>query len=141
MAPARGADGTGATREGCALLQGPAICGICGRRLGVFYRGPGKSAPGYQCNGGVLVGGGQGRRCTRVSGVRIDPALARHVLEILTPLALQAALDAADQIEAGHDAALDQRRRQEGPLRRDQGRAPLPRCRPGEPAGRPRPGS
>ncbi|HET9968601.1 MAG TPA: recombinase family protein [Streptosporangiaceae bacterium] len=112
MAPVRGAGGTGATREGCALLQGLAVCGICGRRLGVFYRGTAKSAPGYQCNGGVLVGGGQGRRCTRVSGVRIDPAVAGHVLETLTPLALQAALDAADQIEAGHDAALDQWRRQ-----------------------------
>jgi DNA invertase Pin-like site-specific DNA recombinase/transposase-like protein len=112
MAPARGAAGTGATREGCALLQGLAICGVCGRRLGVFYRGPAKSAPGYQCNGGVLVGGGQGRFCTRVSGVRIDPAVAQHVLETLTPLALQATLDAADQIEAGHDAALGQWRRQ-----------------------------
>ena len=112
MAPVRGADGTGATREGRALLQGLAICGICGRRLGVFYRGPAKSVPGYQCNGGVLVGGGQGRFCTRVSGLRTDPAVAQHVLEVLTPLALQAAIDAADQIEAGHDAALDQWRRQ-----------------------------
>ena len=112
MAPVRGADGTGATREGCALLQGLAICGICGRRLGVFYRGPAKSIPGYQCNGGVLVGGGQGRFCTRVSGLRTDPAVAQHVLEVLTPLALQAAIDAADQIEAGHDAARDQWRRQ-----------------------------
>ncbi len=112
MAPVRGADGTGATREGCALLQGLAICGICGRRPGVFYRGPAKSIPGYQCNGGVLAGGGQGRFCTRVSGLRTDPAVARHVLEVLTPLALQAAIDAADQIEAGHDAALDQWRRQ-----------------------------
>ena len=108
MAPARGGDGTGATREGCALLQGLAICGVCGRRLGVFYRGPAKSVPGYQCNGGVLVGGGQGRFCTRASGLRIDPAVAGHVLEALTPLALQAALDAADHAEAGHDAALDQ---------------------------------
>jgi transposase-like protein len=112
MAPARGAAGTGATREGCALLQGLAICGVCGRRLGVFYRGPAKSVPGYQCNGGVLVGGGQGRFCTRASGLRIDPAVAQHVLQTLTPLALQAALDAADQIEAGHDAALEQWRRQ-----------------------------
>jgi DNA invertase Pin-like site-specific DNA recombinase/transposase-like protein len=112
MAPARGGDGTGATREGCALLQGLAICGVCGRRLGVFYRGPAKSVPGYQCNGGVLVGGGQGRSCTRASGLRIDPAVAGHVLQALTPLALQAALDAADQAEAGHDAALEQWRRQ-----------------------------
>ena len=78
----------------------------------MFYRGPARSIPGYQCNGGVLVGGGQGRFCTRVSGLRIDPAVAGHVLEVLTPLALQAAIDAADQIEAGHDAALDQWRRQ-----------------------------
>jgi DNA invertase Pin-like site-specific DNA recombinase len=112
MPPVRGADGTGATREGCALLQGLAICGVCGRRLGVFYRGPAKSIPGYECNGGVRVGGGQGRRCTRVSGLRTDPAVAGHVLEVLTPLALQAALDAADQLEAGHDAALGQWRRQ-----------------------------
>ena len=62
--------------------------------------------------GGVLAGGGQGRFCTRVSGLRTDPAVAEHVPEVLTPLALQAALDAADQIEAGHDAALDQWRRQ-----------------------------
>src|ERR1019366_2365984 len=112
MPPIRGADGTGATREGCALLQGLAICGVCGRRLGVCYRGPAKSAPGYQCNGGVLVSGGQGRFCTRVSGVRVDPAVTGHVLDALTPLALQAALDAADQLEAGHDAALEQWRRQ-----------------------------
>ena len=112
MAPVRGAAGTGATREGGALLQGLAICGVCGRRLGAFYRGPAKSVPGYQCNGGVLVGGGQGRFCTRASGLRIDPAVAGHVLEALTPLALQAALDAADHAEAGHDAALDQWRRQ-----------------------------
>ena len=84
MAPVRGADGTGATREGCALLQGLAICGICGRRLGVFYRGPARSVPGYQCNGGVSADGGQGRFFPRVSGLRTDPAVAGYVLEVLT---------------------------------------------------------
>ncbi len=112
MRPACGADGTGAVREGCALLQGLAICGVCSRKLGVFYRGPSKSIPGYQCNGGVLVGGGQGRFCTRVSGPRVDAAVAAHVLDAVTPLALAACLQAADQIEAGHDAALQQWRRQ-----------------------------
>jgi hypothetical protein len=28
--------GTGAVREGCALLQGLATCGTCGRRLAVY---------------------------------------------------------------------------------------------------------
>jgi len=41
-----------------------------------------------------------------------DPAVAWHILEVLTPLALQATIDAADQIEARHDAALGQWRRQ-----------------------------
>ena len=30
--------GTGAVREGCALLQGLATCGRCGRKLAIFYR-------------------------------------------------------------------------------------------------------
>ena len=32
--------GTGAVREGCALLQGLATCGTCGRKLAVYYDGP-----------------------------------------------------------------------------------------------------
>ena len=34
--------GTGAVREGCALLQGLATCGTCGRKLAIFYTGPAK---------------------------------------------------------------------------------------------------
>jgi DNA invertase Pin-like site-specific DNA recombinase len=34
--------GTGALREGCALLQGLATCGTCGRKLAVYYDGPAK---------------------------------------------------------------------------------------------------
>ena len=37
--------GTGAVREGSAQLQGLASCGICGRRLAVFYDGPRKPLP------------------------------------------------------------------------------------------------
>jgi DNA invertase Pin-like site-specific DNA recombinase len=117
MRPRRGADGTGAVREGCALLQGLAICGVCGRKLGVYYHvttNPDRprGAPGYQCSGGVLVGGGQARRCTRVSGLRVDAAVAEHVLATVTPLAIQACLAAADHLEADHDTALQQWRRQ-----------------------------
>ena len=37
--------GTGAVREGCALLQGLATCGTCGRKLAIFYAGPAKMRP------------------------------------------------------------------------------------------------
>ena len=50
--------GTGAVREGYALLQGLATCGTCGRKLAVYYDGPAKSTPGYHCTGtGQLVEG------------------------------------------------------------------------------------
>jgi Recombinase len=52
--------GTGAVREGCAWLQGLATCGICGRRLAVFYEGPTKATPGYYCTAGGLVNGRRG---------------------------------------------------------------------------------
>ena len=37
--------GTGAVREGCALCQGLATCGTCGRKLAVYYDGPAKIHP------------------------------------------------------------------------------------------------
>ena len=39
--------GTGAVREGCALLQGLALCGVCGRKLAVYYDGRHRNTPGY----------------------------------------------------------------------------------------------
>jgi DNA invertase Pin-like site-specific DNA recombinase len=50
--------GTGAVREGAALLQGLATCGTCGRKLAVFYRGPAKSTPGYYCQGSAELATG-----------------------------------------------------------------------------------
>ena len=43
--------GTGAVREGCALLQGLATCGTCGRKLAVYYDGRQPNTPGYYCTG------------------------------------------------------------------------------------------
>jgi DNA invertase Pin-like site-specific DNA recombinase len=104
--------GTGAVREGCALLQGLATCGSCGRKLAVFYRGPAKSTPGYYCQGSAELVDGRGARHMNVGGQAIDVAVAEAFLAALQPTALQACLAAAQQLEAGHDAALAQHRRQ-----------------------------
>src|SRR4249920_158616 len=104
--------GTGAVREGCALLQGLATCGSCGRKLAVFYRGPAKSTPGYYCQGSAELVDGRGARHMNVGGQTIDVAVAEAFLAALQPTALQACLAAAQQLEAGHDAALAQHRRQ-----------------------------
>ena len=71
----------GAVREGSALLQGIAICGSCGRRLKVHYKGR-LSAPGYHCAGKTIVNG-RGEYCLNVGGVQIDAAVAAAFLAAL----------------------------------------------------------
>ncbi|HZC54025.1 MAG TPA: recombinase family protein, partial [Mycobacterium sp.] len=110
--PMAHAPGTGAVREGCALLQGLATCATCGRKLAVYYDGPSKSTPGYYCTGTGQLVDGRGTRHLRVGGVAIDTAVTHAFLAALAPAALQACLAAAQQLEDGHDAALTQWRRQ-----------------------------
>ncbi len=98
--------GGGAVREGSALLQGVAVCGQCGRKLRTHYTGRTASA-GYHCPGKTLVDG-RGIYCLSVGAVQIDEAVARAVLTALAPLGVEAALAAAERIEADHDGALAQ---------------------------------
>ncbi len=98
--------GGGAVREGAALLQGLASCGHCGRRLRTHYRGR-NHTPGYHCAGKNVVEG-RGVYCLNVGGVQIDQAVTDAFLEALKPAGIKAALAAAEQLEANHDAALDQ---------------------------------
>jgi len=100
----------GAVREGAALLQGIARCGRCGRGLRVYYTGRAAS-PGYHCAGDVIVNG-RGEYCLRVGGRQIDDAVVSAFLQALAPAGLEASLRAAEQLEADHDAALAQWRRQ-----------------------------
>jgi len=98
--------GGGAVREGSALLQGLAVCGQCGRRLRTHYTGRTASA-GYHCAGKSIVEG-RGIYCLNVGAVQIDEVAARAVLAALAPLGVEAALAAAERIEADHDGALAQ---------------------------------
>jgi DNA invertase Pin-like site-specific DNA recombinase len=100
----------GAVREGAALLQGIAICGRCGRKLRVYYSGR-SATPGYHCSGNNITNG-RGEHCLRVGGRQIDDAIAKAFLAALAPAGLEAALQAAEQIESDHDTALAQLRRQ-----------------------------
>src|SRR5215471_15384521 len=104
--------GTGAVREGSALLQGLATCGKCGRKLAIFYTGPAKCVPNYYCQGSAELVDGRGARHMNVGGQAIDAAVAAAFLTALAPAALDACLQAAAQLEHGHDAALAQWRRQ-----------------------------
>jgi DNA invertase Pin-like site-specific DNA recombinase len=96
----------GAVREGAALLQGIASCGQCGRKLLTQY--PGRNArPGYYCPGKNIVNG-RGIHCLNIGGVQIDQAVTDAFLQALKPAAFEATLQAAQQLESDHDAALAQ---------------------------------
>ena len=97
---------TGAIREGAALLQGLATCGKCGRRLKVYYQGK-NSSPGYYCAANNILEG-RAKYCMRVGGVKIDNVVADAFLNAITPAAMDAILLAEKNIEAEHDAALNQ---------------------------------
>jgi DNA invertase Pin-like site-specific DNA recombinase/predicted DNA-binding transcriptional regulator AlpA len=98
--------GSGAVREGTALLQGLAVCGHCGRKLRTHYTGRTASA-GYHCAGKILVSG-RGGYCLNAGAMQIDNAVAQSVLAALAPLGIEAALAAAVRLEADHDDALGQ---------------------------------
>ncbi|CAE6908493.1 hypothetical protein R69927_05843 [Paraburkholderia domus] len=96
----------GAVREGTALLQGLAICGHCSRRLRTHYRGANQT-PGYHCSNKGIENG-RGVFCLNVGGLQIDAAIADAFLRAVEPAGLEAAVRAAEQLEADHDAALAQ---------------------------------
>ena len=96
----------GAVREGSALLQGLAICGQCGRKLCTHYTGRTASA-GYHCPGRTIANG-RGAYCLSIGARQVDEAVERTVLSALEPLGIEAALAAAERLEADHDGALTQ---------------------------------
>jgi DNA invertase Pin-like site-specific DNA recombinase len=85
-------------REGPALLQGLAVCGVCGRRLTVRYYTRGDELlPTYTCQGPAA--GQTGQRCQNVRGAGIDAAISRIMVEVMTPLNVHVAMAVQDELE------------------------------------------
>lgn len=101
---------SGAVREGSALLQGLASCGICGRRLRTRYGGS-HGLPAYYCAGDTIVEG-RALSCLSIGGVKIDQRVSEAFLEAVKPAAIDAALLAVEQLETDGDAALAQWQRE-----------------------------
>ncbi len=83
--------------EGPALLQGIAICGVCGKRMSVRYR---KSAgndlsPYYSCRGNNTM-----PYCQSISGQRIDDLVEKLLLEKMSPSVLEVALGVQEELAA-----------------------------------------
>ncbi|MGP0038114.1 MAG: recombinase family protein, partial [Solirubrobacteraceae bacterium] len=109
-ATAHGIDRVGGpAREGAALLQGIAVCGRCGHRMTVRYHTrKGVHVPDYQCVRVNIQTAGE--KCQVIQGAGVDTAISRLLLDTVTPLALEVALNVQAELDARADEA-DQLRR------------------------------
>jgi DNA invertase Pin-like site-specific DNA recombinase len=96
----------GAPREGPALLQGLAICAICAARMTVrYHQWSDQIRPTYVCQ---HMGIETGRPiCQSISGASLDQAVGKLLVEMVTPMTLELALQVQREIESRrieHDA-------------------------------------
>jgi len=91
-----------AGRGGRALLSGLLRCRRCGRKLHVSYSGPRGVVVRYACSG-ESVDCGEGH-CISFGGLRADEAVSKEVLHAIEGNAIEAALQAAEQIEQQQQA-------------------------------------
>lgn len=97
--------------EGPALLQGPAICGICGDRMTVrYHRRSWGLTPEYMCQRHGIEHGEPA--CQQVPGAGVDEAIGDLLVEAVTPLALEVALSIQEELKARAEDADRLRQKQ-----------------------------
>ena len=83
-------DRVGAAKSGSALLSGLLRCRRCGRKLMIRYTGrKDYRVPRYCCHRGALDSGEQ--RCVSFGAIPVDQAIARELLRVVQPAAIEAA--------------------------------------------------
>src|SRR4029434_4741775 len=85
-------EGRGAPREGAALLQGLAICGVCGRQMHVDYR----RHPRYVCTN--MRRSYDEPRCAHLDGPSIEAFVVQAFFDAITP----AQFETLDEVLAQH---------------------------------------
>lgn len=91
-------------REGSALLQGRAVCGLCGRHFRVRYAARrGRLESWYVCDRGH--GDRAEPNCQSIAGAPIDEAVGLLVAGEMTPAAVELALEIRGEIEARQEEA------------------------------------
>jgi DNA invertase Pin-like site-specific DNA recombinase len=107
-----GAERPGAARCGQALLAGLLRCRRCGHKLTVRYTGSRHDVLRYSCWRGFLDNGEP--RCIAFGGVPVDEAIAREILRVVQPAAIEAAIlaseaqsDQQDQVAAALERDLE----------------------------------
>jgi len=91
-----GESSRGPISKGLGLLAGLLRCQRCGRKLGVTYGGKDGKVPRYACSTARLLNGK--RDCITFGGFRVDQAIGLEVLRVVEPVAINAALQAIDDL-------------------------------------------
>lgn len=98
-------------REGPALLQGLALCGVCGRRMTIRYHSrEGRRVPDYVCQKEGLEHGKP--PCQSINGEQIDRTIGDLLVETMTPMALDVALAVQQELRARLEEVDGLRRQQ-----------------------------
>lgn len=95
-----GDEGVRAVREGQGLLVGLLRCGHCGRRMHVRYWGRKGTHGRYACKGDYDTGG---RYCNAFGGGLVDRRFSEQLLEVISPLGMEASLQAVERLESKDD--------------------------------------
>ncbi len=85
-------------REGPALVQGLAVCGLCGQRMTVRYHTrKGRQWPEYVCQSeGIETAS---TKCQTIPGGGVDDAIGDLLVKTVTPVALEVALEVQSELE------------------------------------------
>lgn len=94
----------GAPKRGPALLCGLLRCRRCGRKLGTRYTGRDHSVARYVCCRGMLDQAEP--RCISLGSQDADVAVAKEVVRVVEPAAIEAAKSAAEQSVSQQDEAV-----------------------------------
>ena len=102
---ARGTTVRGSIKHGGALLAGLLRCGHCGAKLLAQYPGPRTTR--YQCSGYLL--NRDSPCCVMFGGLRADNLVAQQLIQSLTPLTIEAAIEAIDSLRGSNDERIQQK--------------------------------
>jgi DNA invertase Pin-like site-specific DNA recombinase len=92
----------GPPREGPALLQGLAVCALCGERMTIRYHTQaGRQVPNYTCQSKSIQRAQP--VCQMIHGGDLDDAIGKLLVEIVTPLTLEVALAVQNELESRGD--------------------------------------
>lgn len=101
----RGGDHVGPATRGPALLTGLLRCRRCGRKLVVCYTGNAHNVLRYVCVRGARDNGEP--RCISFGGLVVDDAMAKEILRVVQPAAVEAAVVASEAAAHQHDEVLN----------------------------------